>query len=234
MLAFRARRTRGLGGSWLGSQLISIEYEAQGAPTAGRAFVARFARRGTNGSRHVDRSLGIRDPAKDSRTCVPHPAGIASWRGLQAQRPLSRTVHALLRRQSVLLAHTAAHPPAHLDGTARRAPAHRMNWTSGKRARTTLPPSPVHGVSAPRDPSHNRCPRRQVATIAVKVDDPRARRWASERPAAQPLAITGSNSGRVVVDTEVTRRHALASHRKERKPRLEQMHERGENDEGGE
>lgn len=63
------------------------------------------------------------------------------------------------------------------------------------------------------------------------VDETRASRWVSEQPAAQPLAITRLNSGPIVVDTEVTRRHALARHRKERKSRFEETDERGENDE---
>src|SRR5688500_12527827 len=59
----------------------------------------------------------------------------------------------------------------------------------------------------------------------------RASLWVSEQPAAHPHAITRLNSGQIVVDTEVTRRHALASHRIERKSRFEETDARGENDE---
>src|SRR6185295_19804579 len=88
-----------------------------------------------------------------------------------------------------------------------------------------------HRVAAARDRRDDRRPVRQVAAVAMEVDEARAWLGGTHDPRAQALAVRGVDGDRLERHAEIARRLRLAGKRKEGEPRLDPPHQQRQREE---
>ena len=99
-----------------------------------------------------------------------------------------------------------------------------LGGTSGADAVTAVVEG-EHGEAAAGDAANDRRPIREVAAVAVEIDDQCVRLRVPQQPRAKPLAIAGRNSSCFERAPEVARGGGFAAEREEGEPRLEQADE---------